>query len=101
MVSAGKDLGKTSFSKAPEKVKSGGRKALTDLTNSAKPSVRHLSKKSLVRKLSAIAAENIPSAIKEESFLHSHQECMKAKRNLMSFSCFLDTVGLDKGILLP
>ncbi|KAL3524310.1 hypothetical protein ACH5RR_017144 [Cinchona calisaya] len=89
--------GKTVYSKAPEKGKAGGRKALSDLTNSAKPSANHLSKKSQDKKSSAIAAENIPSAIKEESFLHNHQECIKAQRIVTSFECFLDTIGLDKG----
>lgn len=106
VVSTGKVLGagKASMSKVPpEKVKAGGRKALSDLTNSAKPSVQHLSKKSQGQKLSAIDGENIQSAIKEEAFLHNHHDCIKAQRNIMSFGSFLETVGLDKGssLVLP
>ncbi|XP_027103722.1 uncharacterized protein [Coffea arabica] len=107
VVSTGKVLGagKANMSKAPpEKVKAGGRKALSDLTNSAKPSVQHLSKKSQGQKVSAKDGENIQSAIKEEAFLHNHHDCIKARRNIMNFGFFLDTVGLDKAgssLVLP
>uniref|UniRef100_A0A0V0IFW2 Putative ovule protein n=1 Tax=Solanum chacoense TaxID=4108 RepID=A0A0V0IFW2_SOLCH len=67
VISIGKDLNATknkfiagtkdNLAKVPDK---GGRKALTDLTNSSKPSAKQGSKKGLDKKLSAAAATNIP-----------------------------------------
>ncbi|CAK9176891.1 unnamed protein product [Ilex paraguariensis] len=91
--------GKTNVLKAPEKVQVGGRKALSDLTNSGKPSVHQLSKKSHIKKLNAVVEENyLPSAVAEERFLHDHQKCIKARRNTVDMDTFLKIVGLDNDI---
>lgn len=94
MVPTGKDLGasKANSSKNQEKGKASGRKALSDLTNTVKPSLQHLSMKSQDKKLS------IPSAIQEEAFLHNHEECLQAQRKTVSFDYFQEIVGMAKGI---
>uniref|UniRef100_M1AMW8 Uncharacterized protein n=1 Tax=Solanum tuberosum TaxID=4113 RepID=M1AMW8_SOLTU len=73
----------------------GGRKALTDLTNSSKPSAKQGSKKGLDKKLSAAAAANIPTSIAEEQFLHDHKKCIKAQRKVFDMDFFLKEVGLE------
>ncbi|CAN4085860.1 unnamed protein product [Withania somnifera] len=105
VISIGKDLNaaknkfsagtKDNFAKVPDK---GGRKALTDLTNSSKPSAQHGSKKGLDKKLSAAAAANVPTSIAEEQFLHDHKKCSKAQMKVMDMDFFLKEVGLDNGI---
>ncbi|KAL2556100.1 protein PATRONUS 1-like [Forsythia ovata] len=82
VVSTGKDVSasqtesvvweKVNFSGAPDKGKVSGRKALGYLTNSVKPSSQQVPNKG--QKLNPIAEENVPFAIKEERFLHNHQE---------------------------
>ncbi|KAA8539949.1 hypothetical protein F0562_026641 [Nyssa sinensis] len=112
VISVGEDIGacksifaiggKINVSKTPEKVQAGGRKALSDLTNSGKPHVHQAApKKSLNKKLSAVAEEQtLPNAIAEEQFLHNHQECIKAQRKAMDMDYFLKTIGLDKDITM-
>lgn len=90
--------GKANLTKGSEKVK--GRKALSDLTNSVKPSAHHLSKKDQEKKLNVTAEESIPSSIKEEGFLHNHQECITAQRKGMNFEYFLESVGLGNPLVL-
>ncbi|GMP70627.1 hypothetical protein CsSME_00029406 [Camellia sinensis var. sinensis] len=89
--------GKRNVSKGPEKAQAGGRKALSDLTNSGKhPHVHQASKKSQDKKLSVVAEEQIlPRNVSEERFLHDHQECIKAQGNAIGMDYFLKTVGLD------
>ncbi|KAL7214279.1 hypothetical protein ACSBR1_026651 [Camellia fascicularis] len=73
--------GKRNVSKAPEKEQAGGRKALSDLTNSGKHP-HQASKKSQDKKLTVVAEEQIlPFDVSEEQFLHNHQECIEAQRN--------------------
>lgn len=79
-------------SRAPEKGKV-GRKALSDLTNSVKP--RPKQAPSLGRKLNAVA-ENVPSCIAEEGFLHNHMECIKAQMTTVDKDYFLKSVGLGR-----
>lgn len=105
VISIGKDLNATknkfsagtkdNLAKVPDK---GGRKALTDLTNSSKPSAKQGSKKGLDKKLSAAAAANIPTSIAEEQFLHDHEKCIKARRKVIDMDFFLKEVGLDNDI---
>ncbi|KAM3381967.1 hypothetical protein P3S68_007540 [Capsicum galapagoense] len=105
VISIGKDLNATknkfsagtkdNFAKVPEK---GGRKALTDLTNSSKPSAQQGSKKGLDKKLNAAAAVKIPTSIADEQFLHDHEKCIKAQRKVMDMDFFLKEVGLDNDI---
>lgn len=80
-------------SRAPEKGKI-GRKALTDLTNSVKPRPKQ-QVPSVGRKLNAVA-ENVPSCISEEGFLHNHMECIKAQMTTVDKDYFLKSVGLGK-----
>lgn len=105
VISIGKDLNATknkfsagtkdNFAIVPDK---GGRKALTDLTNSSKPSAQHGSKKGLDKKLSVAAAANIPTSIAGEQFLHDHEKCIKAQRKVIDMDFFLKEVGLDNDI---
>lgn len=89
--------GKTNLTKVPEKGKS--RKALSDLTNSVKPpSSQHLSKKDPEEKKINVTPS---SAIKEEGFLHNHQECITAQRRGMNYEYFLESVGLGRRVLSP
>lgn len=88
-----------SVPKASEKVqKSTGRKALSDISNSSKPS--EASKKNTqTAKLSVVAEEQIPHcSVADERFLHNHQDCIKAKSKNISMAEFLHIVGLDNDI---
>lgn len=101
VISIGKDLDATrnkftagikdNSAKVPDK---GGRKALTDLTNSTKPSAKQASKN---QKLTTAAAANVPTCIAEEQFLHDHHKCIKSQRKAMDMDYFLKEVGLDNG----
>ncbi|KAG6429493.1 hypothetical protein SASPL_107544 [Salvia splendens] len=77
-------------SKAAEKGRVAGRKALSDLTNSVKARPKQIP--SLGRKLNAVAEEA------EEGFLHNHQECIKAQMITVEKDYFLKTVGLANDI---
>ncbi|XP_057774315.1 uncharacterized protein LOC130993445 [Salvia miltiorrhiza] len=77
-------------SKAPEKGRVGGRKALSDLTNSVKPRPKQIP--CLGRKLNSVAEEA------EERFLHNHQECIKAQTMTVDKDYFLKSVGLANDI---
>lgn len=90
--------GRTNVSKALEKVQvSGGRKALSDLTNSAKPHMHKASKENHDKKLSAVLEEQILPHFAEEQFLHNHPECIKAQRKAVDMHYFLETIGLANG----
>ncbi|KAK6936807.1 hypothetical protein RJ641_033837 [Dillenia turbinata] len=95
--------GKTSSIKAKTRGKApnGGRKALSDLTNSSKPSLTEAPMKDLSKKLNAVAEEDcaILEAIEEEGFLHNHKDCIKGNRKGLDLKSFLEIVGLDDGIL--
>ncbi|XP_075648207.1 uncharacterized protein LOC142619020 [Castanea sativa] len=88
---------KKSISKASEKVKTGTRKALSDISNSSKPHLYGASKKNLNQKFS-VAAQEALHPIAEEQFLHNHQECIKALTKAMDIDEFLTTVGLDNDL---
>ncbi|KAK6121882.1 hypothetical protein DH2020_044397 [Rehmannia glutinosa] len=85
---------KAKLSKATEKGKVGGRKALTDVTNSVKPPPPKQGP-SFGRKLNAVAEENVVSCMAEERFLHNHQECIKAQAKAVDRDYFLKSVGLN------
>ncbi|KAI3458114.1 hypothetical protein Pfo_014777 [Paulownia fortunei] len=87
---------RANFSKVPEKGKIGGRKALTDLTNSVKPSSQQPSR--IGRKLNTVAEENVPSSMVEERFLHNHQECIKTQIKAVDMDYFLKSVGLSNDL---
>ncbi|XP_019259586.1 PREDICTED: uncharacterized protein LOC109237699 isoform X2 [Nicotiana attenuata] len=101
VISIGKDLDATrnkfigtkdNSAKVPDK---GGRKALTDLTNSSKLSAKQAAKN---KKLSTAAAANVPTSMAEERFLHDHQKCIKSQRKVMDMDYFLKEVGLDNDV---
>ncbi|GAY45678.1 hypothetical protein CUMW_091170 [Citrus unshiu] len=87
---------KKSFSRAPEKLQTSGRKALSDISNSGKSHLHEAPKKNFNPKLSVLTEEDL-SAIAEEGYLHNHQECIKAQTKSMDIDELLRTVGLDKG----
>ncbi|KAL9225332.1 hypothetical protein vseg_001273 [Gypsophila vaccaria] len=86
--------------KDPEKVQTKTvRKPLGDLTNSQRPRTQEKSsKKNCVDNVSAVNEREANNWIKEERFLHNHDECAKAQRQstTMSMDYFLETVGLKK-----
>ncbi|XP_047323642.1 uncharacterized protein LOC124927293 [Impatiens glandulifera] len=65
--------------KPSEKLQTGGRKALGDVTNS-----------------------QIPSSMEHEGFMHNHGDCIKARKRseMMNMNYFLETIGQDKSIKL-
>ncbi|XP_022733648.1 uncharacterized protein LOC111287387 [Durio zibethinus] len=87
---------KKSVSKASEKVQAGGRKALSDISNSGKPHLQETSKKNQTAKLTILAEDpSHPKDIAEEGFLHNHEECIKAQKGAISMKEFLRILGLD------
>ncbi|KAH7841006.1 hypothetical protein Vadar_024448 [Vaccinium darrowii] len=106
VVSVGKEIGSSKImssfggiknvSKAPEKGQAGGRKALSDLTNSGKPYVQQAPKGSHGNKLGAVVEEDILSHnVAQEQLLHNHQKCIKAQQKGIDIDYFLKAVGLD------
>lgn len=90
--------GRTNVSKALEKVQvSGGRKALSDLTDSGKPHMHQALKENRDKKLSAVLEEQILPHHAEEQCLHNHLECIKAQREAVDMDYFLETIGLADG----
>lgn len=85
-------LGKKTVPKAPQKAQVSGRKALSDLTNSSKPSAQVV-KKCLTKNLTAVAEEEPPCG---EGFLHNHQNCI-ASQKAVDMDYFLMAVGLRDG----
>lgn len=77
-----------------EKGKVAGRKALTDVTNSVKPLAQQASRAG--QKLNAVAEDKARSSL-VETFLHNHQECIKARMKSVDMDCFLKSVGLNNG----
>ncbi|GJT94766.1 patronus 1-like protein [Tanacetum coccineum] len=86
----------------------GGRKALNDISNSAKPSaLQPLRKQNLKnvlpigedvgvgKKPLAKAQANVPYSIAEEGFRHNHDECVKQQKNVSfdDFNEFLHAIG--------
>ncbi|XP_022761558.1 uncharacterized protein LOC111307712 [Durio zibethinus] len=87
---------KKSVSKGSEKVQGGGRKALSDISNSGKPCLQETSKKNQTEKLSILAEDpNQPKDIAQEGYLHNHEECIKAQKRAISTNEFLRILGLD------
>ncbi|KAF8412220.1 hypothetical protein HHK36_000180 [Tetracentron sinense] len=84
--------GKSNVSKGKEKAGLAGRKALSDVTNSAKPCPHQASKKDHSKKLNAIA---------EEQFLHDHQECIKSQTRTMDMEFIFRALGHDFLMQLP
>ncbi|KAK9724669.1 hypothetical protein RND81_05G091100 [Saponaria officinalis] len=86
--------------KGLEKVKTKvARKPLGDVTNSQRPRAQEKSsKKDRVETVSAVNVQKANNWIKEEGFLHNHDECIKAQSQCtsMSLDYFLETVGLKK-----
>lgn len=90
---------KRSTSKASDKAQTRSRRALSDISNSAKPHVSEASKKTV--KMNVLAEEPIDTGlIAEEQFLHNHQECIKQQTIAMDMDHFLETLRLGKCISL-
>lgn len=89
---------KNSF-KAFDKVQTGSRKALSDISNSGKPNLQEESKKKQNLKLGVVEEDFVcpNGGILEEGFLHNHQECIKAQTMTMDVDQFLNTLGLGIG----
>ena len=86
--------------KGPEKVKTKvARKPLGDLTNSQRPRAQEKSSKKILADTVSVNVQKKQSWIKEEGFLHNHDECIKAQAQSMNMSLdyFLETIGLKKG----
>ena len=87
---------KKSVSKTSEKVQAGGRKALSDISNSGKPHLQETSKKNQTSKLTMLAEDpSQPIDIAKEGFLHNHEECIKAQKSAISRNEFLRIVELN------
>ncbi|XVE84446.1 hypothetical protein DITRI_Ditri17bG0014800 [Diplodiscus trichospermus] len=85
---------KKNVPKASEKVQPRGRKALSEISNSGKPGLQEISKKTA--KLTILAEDrNQPEDIAQEGFLHNHEECIKAQKRTISTNEFLRILGLD------
>ncbi|XVF09925.1 hypothetical protein REPUB_Repub07fG0139300 [Reevesia pubescens] len=80
---------KKSLSNASQRVQTGARKALSDISNSTKPCVRENAEKNRNAKQQSVVIE-------EECFLHNHQECIEAQKSTMHRNEFLQMLGLDK-----
>ncbi|KAK8681299.1 hypothetical protein V6N13_053703 [Hibiscus sabdariffa] len=93
---------KKSVSKASEKAQVGGRKALSDISNSGKPCLKVTSKKIQTSKLT-ILAENPsePEDITKEGFLHNHDECIKAQKKAINNKEFFQILGLEDFVKPP
>lgn len=84
---------KRSTSKALDKPQTRSRKALSDISNSAKPHVSEASKKTV--KMNVLAEEPIDTGfIAEEQFLHNHKECIKQQTTAVDMDHFLETLRL-------
>lgn len=82
---------KRTASKATEKSHNGGRKALSDISNSGKPRVPEITNKSNLKSSLCL------SAIAEEEIFHNHQECIKSQIETVDMHHFFKTVGLADG----
>ncbi|CAJ1977017.1 unnamed protein product [Sphenostylis stenocarpa] len=81
--------------KASEKSLTGGRKALSDISNSGKPQVPAIKNKNTLKSSSLIEESFPPSAIAEEQILHDHKKCMKSQFETADVQQFFKTVGLE------
>ncbi|XWS13165.1 hypothetical protein CRYUN_Cryun36dG0014200 [Craigia yunnanensis] len=87
---------KKSVSKASGKVQEGGRKALSDISNSSKPHLQETSKKNQTSMLTILAEDPTqPEDIAKEGFLHNHEECIKAQNRAIRTNEVLLLLGLN------
>ncbi|XP_030537175.1 uncharacterized protein LOC115745746 isoform X2 [Rhodamnia argentea] len=85
---------KRSTSKASDKAQTRSRRVLSDISNSAKPHVSRVSKKTV--KMNVLPEEPIDTGfIAEEQFLHNHQECIKQQSIAIDMDHFLETLRLS------
>ncbi|KAE8685613.1 RING/U-box superfamily protein, putative isoform 1 [Hibiscus syriacus] len=86
-----------SVSKASKKVQVGAWKALCDISNLGKPSLKETSKKSQTSKFTILAEIPVePEDIAKEGCLHNHDECIKCQENTKSMNEFLKILGLEE-----
>ncbi|KAK7279916.1 hypothetical protein RJT34_24977 [Clitoria ternatea] len=86
---------KRTSSKASEKSHTGGRKALSDISNSGKPLVPEIKNKSTLKPSLWVEESLPPSAIAEERILHNHKKCIKSQFEAVDAHHFFKTVGLE------
>lgn len=96
---------RSSTGRTADKPQPTSRKALADISNSEKLFISEKSrapealKKDTGVKLGVLAEDSIlADAIAEEQFLHNHEECIKMQACAVDKDCFLQTLGLDKGL---
>ncbi|KAK4743226.1 hypothetical protein SAY87_001227 [Trapa incisa] len=84
---------KRSITKTTDRAQSTSRKALTDISNTGESCAPQALKRNTSNNLRVLAEDSIPAdAITEEQFHHNHEDCAMDK------DCFLETLGLDKGL---
>ncbi|XP_019058783.1 PREDICTED: uncharacterized protein LOC104819054 isoform X2 [Tarenaya hassleriana] len=87
-----------------KKASVGGRKALCDISNSAKPHLPEALRKVLKAptRFGSLSEEPALHSIdSEKQFLHDHQECIKAQTHSMDLDEFLKVVGLHDVVDQP
>ncbi|XP_062120321.1 uncharacterized protein LOC133834661 isoform X2 [Humulus lupulus] len=80
--------------KTSDKVQTRSRKALSDISNSAKPHLHQVPKNKQNVKVPILDDHSFPSCIAEEQFLHDHRKCGKANAAI-EMNEFLNTIGLE------
>lgn len=95
----GKDveIDKKTGSKASKKSNTGGRKALSDISNSAKAHVHEVKNKNSLKTGSFTGKDLHPDEIAEERMLHDHEKCIKSQTQTLDIHHFFKTVGLEDG----
>ncbi|KAK4783921.1 hypothetical protein SAY86_018289 [Trapa natans] len=90
---------KRRITKTTDKAQSTSKKALTDISIPEKFCAPEALKINTSKKLGVLAEDSIlADAIAEEQFHHNHEECIKMQTCAMNKDCFLETLGLDKGL---
>ncbi|XP_058754377.1 protein PATRONUS 2-like [Vicia villosa] len=93
----GKDveIDKKTGSKASKKSNTSGRKALSDISNSAKAHVHDVKNKNSLKTGSFTGKDLHPDEIAEERMLHDHEKCIKSQTQTLDIHHFFRTVGLE------
>ncbi|CAI8604438.1 unnamed protein product [Vicia faba] len=89
------DIEKKNGIKSSKKPNTGGRKALSDISNSAKAHVRDVKNKNSLKTSSFTGKGLHPDAIAEERMLHDHGKCIKSQTQTLDMHHFFKTVGLE------
>ncbi|XP_058740407.1 protein PATRONUS 2-like [Vicia villosa] len=89
------EMDKKTGSKASKKSNTGGRKALSDISNSAKAHVHDVKNKNSLKTGSFTGKDLHPDEIAEERMLHDHEKCIKSQTQTLDIHHFFKTVGLE------